>query len=94
MTTNLHPQAELEFASATRFYEEKVAGLGLEFVADVERGVVLITANPDIGQRLDAQVRRVILARFPYNLIYRTNESGVNILAVAHQSRRPGFWRS
>ena len=94
MTSALHPDAERELLEAARFYEKTVVGLGLEFIAEVERAASLIVANPEIGQRLDPILRRVLLKKFPFSVIYRTNASGTNVIAIAHQSRRPGYWRS
>lgn len=94
MTITLHPLAERDILSAARFYEDKVSGLGTEFITEVERAVSLASTNPEIGRVLDAPVRRIVLRRFPHSVIYRAKTSEVHILAIAHHRRRPNFWHS
>jgi len=82
--------AELEDASL--FYESRMAGLGKSFAAEVERTISLIRQFPDAGSPIGLARRRVLIARFPYSVVRRDPDSVV-ILAVAHQRRRPGYWR-
>lgn len=53
-----------------------------------------ITAQPDAWQALGAGLRRCLLRRFPYAIIYRVSAEEIVIVAYAHQRRRPGYWRS
>jgi toxin ParE1/3/4 len=83
--------AELQDAAA--FYTDKAnAELGLAFVAEFDRGANFLLANPLIGTPFRGTSRRYVLRRFPYSIIYRTSADQVQIVAVAHHRRRPGYW--
>jgi plasmid stabilization system protein ParE len=87
-----HPAAARELIETSTFYDNEVPGLGERFIAEVERVVSLVAERPNIGQEIEKGRRRIVLARFPYSLIYSTESNDVWILAVAHQRRRPGYW--
>jgi toxin ParE1/3/4 len=88
-----HREAQAEFREAALFYESKLHGLGLSFADEVEHAMEIILAHPDIGTPIGRSLRRVLVKRFPYAVIYRREAGGTFILALAHQSRRPGYWR-
>jgi toxin ParE1/3/4 len=88
-----HPAADAELRGAARYYEDRVPGLGGEFVAEVERVCARLTERRELGPKLDAEHRRIALRRFPFGLIYRVTNSVVQIVAVAHRRRRPGYWK-
>ena len=88
-----HPEAEAELEGAALFYESRMPGLGKSFAAEVERTIALLCDFPDAGTPVFADVRRVVVARYPYSIVYRHRAASVEILAVAHQRRRPGYWR-
>jgi plasmid stabilization system protein ParE len=87
-----HPAAEAELRRAARYYEDRALGLGGEFVVEVERVCARLKEHQELGPKLDAQHRRIALRRFPFGLIYRVKNSVVQIVAVAHRRRRPGYW--
>jgi plasmid stabilization system protein ParE len=88
-----HPSAREELAAAARFYRNESPRLGRVFVAEVRASVKLITAFPDSGSPGPDDVRHVYLDRFPFTLVYRTDGSDVEVIAAAHQRRRPAYWR-
>jgi len=88
-----HPSAESELVDAARYYETCRPGLGASFLAEARRCLDEIRAHPQIGSILGEDVRRRGLRRFPYSLLYTEDPSGIRILAVMHQKRRPGYWR-
>ena len=88
-----HYEAEDELVESAVFYESRVIGLGESFTSEVQRAVNIIRNHPALGSPLGAKVRRFLVRRFPYNVIYRHDEGRIFILAVAHQHRRPGYWR-
>lgn len=63
------------------------------FFAEFERTVALIVEHPGLGALWRNGKRRFILRRFPLSVIYSVRSGEVRVLAVAHHSRRPGFWR-
>ena len=90
---DFHPEAKAEFIEAAVFYESRRVGLGNSFATEVERTITLIRSHPDAGAPGRLRRRRMSLLGFPYSVVYRHDSESVLILAVAHQSRRPGYWR-
>jgi plasmid stabilization system protein ParE len=87
--------ASEELSAAVRWYETQRPGLGAELLDAVTATIDLIEQQPEIGTATypDTQTRRAMVTRFPYQLVYRHDESRVVILAIAHLKRRPGYWK-
>ncbi len=94
MRLEFHPEAELELIEAALHYELEVSGLGERFEAEVRRAADLLLERPEIGQPVDSDLRRFVLPRFPFTLIYSATSETLRIEVVAHQSRLPGYWRT
>lgn len=95
MTYEFHPDAEAEFLESVGFYESKVKGLGQAFIDEFESTINLVCGAPQ--QHIiecEPDIRRAPLQRFPFTVIYREKFSSVQILAIAHDRRRPQFWLS
>lgn len=94
MTTVIfHPLAEQELVDAATYYEQQKRGLGLEYLQEVENAVNFLIRYPEAGSKVRGSVRRLVLPKFPYSLLYRILEDGqIRILAVAHHRRRPQYW--
>jgi plasmid stabilization system protein ParE len=88
-----HPEALSEAEAAVAWYGERSLRAGEAFVSDLERGVAAISEAPHRWPRFEAGCRRFPLRRLPYLLIYREKPSSIEVLAVAHGRRRPGYWR-
>jgi len=88
-----HSEAEEELAESAVFYNSRVIDLGESFTSEVQRVVNMVRDHPDLGSPLGAMLRRILVRRFPYSVIYRHDRSRIFIIAVAHQHRRPGYWR-
>ena len=86
-------QASTEFAEAVRWYEQKRVGLGGEFFDAVTHAIELIRTRPDIGAAT-RRTRSWLLTLFPYRLVYRVRDEDIYIVAIAHTSRRPGYWQN
>jgi len=87
------PPAEEEMIEAALFYEKQARGLGIEFLDDVQRAVDRFRDNPKSGEVVVNELRRGLLSRFPFFLIYAVEAEAVLIVAVAHQRRRPYYWK-
>ncbi|WP_439623270.1 type II toxin-antitoxin system RelE/ParE family toxin [Gemmata sp.] len=90
----LRAEAEAEFDEAFDFYNDKRTGLGVEFVAEVQRVFDRLSANPLIHREVFADVRKSVVRRFPYCVFYRPHPDRVEVLAVFHTSRDPQIWQS
>ncbi len=93
MRYEFHPDAQAEFIEAAAYYETEVPGLGERFGDEVRRGIELLMNQPEIAPRIDAQLRRLVLTRFPYSLIFAVTSDAIQIIAIAHAHRRPGYWQ-
>ncbi len=87
-------EAEEEFREATRYYETKAPGVGVAFVAEVRRAVRWIIENPYAAVAVGSGIRSKILNNFPYNIFYAIEPDLILIVAVAHQKRRPRYWKA
>ncbi len=92
MKLEFHPEAETEFLEAVSRYEAEVPGLGERLDSEVQKAGTLLLEYPEIGSPLDDGLRKLVLDRFPYYLIYFLYSEAVHIVAVAHEKREPGYW--
>ncbi len=88
----IHEAAEAEINEAADFYDSRSPGLGTAFIDEIERGIRSISEFPEATPLIRVRVRKKIVARFPYSLIYSVRPDVIRILAVAHHKRRPFYW--
>jgi plasmid stabilization system protein ParE len=89
-----HPEARAEYLEALERYLDLSHRVGRSFQQQVDRSVQLIESGPEQWPIFEDPVRFIRLRRFPYVLYYeRVDAAVVQVLAVAHASRRPGYWR-
>jgi toxin ParE1/3/4 len=88
--------ASLEFAEAVRWYEERRTGWGARLFDAVSHAFDLIERHPEIGppRRVRPTARQLAVRGFPYVVVYRIRRDDVYVVAVAHTSRRPGYWQA
>jgi plasmid stabilization system protein ParE len=86
--------ASAEFEAAVRWYEERRRGLGVEFFDAVSLTMALIAERPEIGTLISGSTRRVVVSRFPYQVVYHLSPAHITIVAVAHLKRRPDYWKT
>lgn len=88
-----HELAEEELNEAAAYYAKARPGLGEAFLNEARRAVDGLTTAPLAGTLVDKDVRWWLLARFPYSILYRVLSDQIRVLAIAHQKRRPLYWR-
>jgi hypothetical protein len=95
MNLGITPAAAEEVEAAFLYYESQVPGLGFQFLSALEEGYRHILSNPKAWTALPSKssLRRCLLRRFPYGLIYEIVGNGIAIYAVMHLSRKPGYWK-
>jgi toxin ParE1/3/4 len=86
--------AEEEMSEAAVFYEAASVGLGRDFLEDLQQTIDTLRAYPEIGVRVDDNLRRALLRQFPFSLIYSVEPDAILIVSLAHHRQRPGYWRS
>ena len=89
---SFHPLAERELNDAALYYEHESSGLGFSFLDEVERYIEDIASNPERWPKIRGQVRRRLLRRFPYAILYSVKTHGIRILAIMNLKRRPYYW--
>jgi len=89
-----HPDARTELLAAIRFYRAETVGLGRALASEVRSALERISAFPESGSPDGENLRKVFLDRFPFTLVYRLRGEEIEVLAVMHQRRRPGYWRA
>lgn len=92
MTFDFHPEAEAEFDDAVAFYEEHAEGLGLDFAVEIREAINRAITMPLAWVQIGEGVRRVLVHRFPFAVLYSENDESVFILAVMHLRREPDYW--
>lgn len=95
MNYSLHPEAEADLRDAAEFYRDRAGNtLSQSLLAEFEQSVNTLLQHPGLGPPWrDRGLRRYLMKRFPYSLVYTVSGEEIRILAVAHHSRRPGYWR-
>lgn len=94
MIYSLHPEAEADLREAAEYYRERAdINIVRAFFADFERSMALLLEHPLLGAQWLFGKRRLVMRHFPYSIIYTVAAQEIQVLAVAHQSRRPGYWR-
>ena len=91
---DVHPVALAELRSAVSWYLDQNETAAIKFVAEVDRAIDLVCASPRRWPAGERGTRKFALQRFPYAIIYRERESSIQILAIAHGHRRPGYWKN
>jgi toxin ParE1/3/4 len=88
-------EAEQDMTSAARYYaREGSADVGSAFIEEIERACRLLQQEPIVGKIWSESARRLVLRRFPFNLVYRVIADEIQVIAIAHHRRRPGYWRA
>jgi plasmid stabilization system protein ParE len=95
---NFEDEADAEYRQAGRWYESRRTGLGIEFFDAVDAAIRQIVDFPSLGVPVPRvpkklPVRRLAVTRFPYHVVYLEAAEGIRILAIAHDRRRPGYWK-
>ncbi|MEW6349531.1 MAG: type II toxin-antitoxin system RelE/ParE family toxin [Thermodesulfobacteriota bacterium] len=88
------PEARQDIAEAFHWYERQERGLGREFVLCVETGLGKIRGAPRAYPQVYGNVRRLVLSRFPYGILYVDGPGEIAVLAVFHARRDPEEWKS
>jgi plasmid stabilization system protein ParE len=90
----LHPAALEELRSAVVWYRERNQSAAINFAAELDRAIDLVASSPERWPRGEHGTRKFVLQRFPFAIVYREKEDVIQVLAVAHGHRRPGYWKA
>jgi plasmid stabilization system protein ParE len=90
----LAPEAEQDLTKSALYYAREAGpDIGRAFITEFERSVALLADHPTLGAPWRGDIRRLPMRRFPYSIVYRLGASEIEVFAIAHQRRRPGYWK-
>lgn len=94
MRYSFHPEAQEELRLAINYYEVRETTLGYQFAIEVYAAIERTAAHPEIWPVIEGGVRRCLVRRFPYGIVYHHDEGNdeLFILAVMHLHREPHYW--
>jgi len=84
--------AKYEFEDAIEFYELEYLGLGKRFKEEIKKSIKRIVEYPKAWPVERGEIRKYLVHKFPYKILYSTEEDHIYIIAVAHQHRKPNYW--
>lgn len=84
--------ARQELEDAVRYYELEYSGLGRRFKEEARKAALRIAAYPEAWSIERGDIRKCLLHKFPYKLMYSVEENHILVIAVAHQHRQPDYW--
>ncbi len=87
-----HPRAADEVDEALRWYADRSRIAARAFLGELEVTAERVLEAPERHPRYRADTRRLLFPRYPFSLIYRTKGGDIEVVAVAHHRRRPGYW--
>ena len=94
MSVRLLGPAQAELDDAIAWYAEQAPGLGDAFLIETLKTIQLIEQYPKAWHPLTPHIRHRRLRRFPYSPVYTQDGNDLLVVAVAHQHRKPGYWRA
>lgn len=88
-------EAEEEINISAQYYNKKAFGLGIHFLKEIEKSLQNILKYPERWPISFKNIQKYNMSRFPFSLYYVFEKEldKIIILAVAHQRRKPGYWK-
>jgi plasmid stabilization system protein ParE len=96
MTTRrlgVHPAAIAEGRAAAAWYRDRSESASLGFLAELDRAIERIQEAPERWPKYKHGTRRFLLRRYPFSVVYRVQAEALEVIAIAHGRRRPGYWK-
>lgn len=89
----IHPEVYNELEQAWSWYEDRARGLGIKFLDEVDRAINTIQQFPNTWPPYFEATRRFLLHRFPFAIVYRHKKNKIQVFALMHLRRKPGYWK-
>lgn len=93
MSFYFHPEAEIELQDAINYYEDIRTDLGHDFVVEVYSAIQRAVSMPESWALIGDNIRRSLVSRFPYGVLYSEVNNKIYILAVMNLHRQPDYWK-
>lgn len=92
MKVVFHPDAEVEFQEAIEYYEKRQENLGYDFAIEIHSAIQRALDFPEAWPVFRNKVRRSLVHRFPFGVLYSLHEDRIFVIAVMHLHKHPGYW--
>lgn len=89
-----HPEALAEYADTVQYYTAERVELAQAFINAVENAIYRVRKSPTLYALIDEDLRRCMIHKFPYGIIYTIEPDYILILAIMHCSREPRYWEN
>ena len=86
------PEAKSELDDAINYYETQSYGLGLSFKNEAKSTIQRLSIFPTAWTQIKPNIRRCIMHKFPYNVLYSIEKDSILVIAIAHHHRKPRYW--
>lgn len=87
-----------ELARSAAWYDREKPGLGSELTEAIETVLAALASGPlvsqPVGHGSNAMIRRILVERFPYAVLFAETETAFVVVAIAHLRRAPQFWHA
>ncbi len=88
-----HPDAVAEFNHAIEYYEGCAENLGFDFATEVHAAIDRMLAHPRAWTEIEDDIRRCLISRFPFGVLFSIEENYIYILAIMNLNRDPDYWK-
>ena len=89
----IHPEALAEADAAVDWYLARSERAATRFLTKLREAIAVLATQPSRFPVFAHQTRRVLLHRFPYIVVFRETSTALQVIAIAHGRRKPGYWR-
>lgn len=89
-----HQAAKEELLSARDYYDDLVFGLGKSFILEIEKTINVNKRNPLAYPIIKQNIRKAVIMKFPYSILYIIEGDKIYLLAIMHQKRKPLYWKN
>ena len=93
MTFFFHPEAETELNEAIEYYEAIEPALGYDFALEIYYSIQRAVSFPKAWPIIEGDIRRSMVNRFPYGVLYSIIDNTIHIIAIMHLHRHPEYWK-
>lgn len=87
-----HPESKPESREAIDWYWSRSRAAGLDFAIELKAALAQLRKAPQICPPYLHGTRRAVLKRYPFSVVFRERLHGIQVIAIAHAKRRPGYW--
>jgi plasmid stabilization system protein ParE len=92
MNLSFHPAARRELLEHGKWYRDRSLAAAAGFEREIDHAITRIIEAPERYPLTRRGRRRFVLFEYPFDVIYRIRDGDIQIMAVAHHSRRPEYW--